>query len=318
MPNFKDYWDEKTGKTDTSFSKTYFNPCFSNDQCGSGMVCAGGICVSSPAQTGDEWCPVNDGGVWTDANGDPCNEDPECSCGIVTVGLNGERQCEPRNCEGTNKCPSGYTCVNGSCMTTQCSSDSECPDEYGCRGGLCFSTNAPCKQNSDCGPGYICSGGTCVVGCSTTRDCPEGSRCESGIDPDTGLLVKRCVSDDTPGCDVACQTYFKENGQIGPGCTGGDTCGECMNCVSGLTYYSFDRTTSGLSGVNIFTNPLPYNQCVKDRSSCACKEAEGGLKDECHYCDANDNVRRDCSCKVSKTYKTLSCNQCGLAFRNVT
>ena len=103
----------------------------------------------------------------------------------------------PPSCPGT-PCPSGYNCVNGSCIpipSGNCSPTNPsgtCPSGQNCTNGICTNVIPPsgsCSAtnlNGTCPSGQNCISGTCVTpappdtGCSSNSDCSSDQTCVSG------------------------------------------------------------------------------------------------------------------------------------------
>jgi hypothetical protein len=134
------------------------NDCLAT--CGSGEVCAQGVCVGSfcpsPLVTGG-FCAAEDGKV-----GVCCPSDAPGSFGCSDLSV------DPENCGGCGLvCPSGQTCSHGVCSGTPVNCG------IGRIGGFC---------NLDAGPTWVCCSG---IGCTDLAaddaNCGScGDRCDAG------------------------------------------------------------------------------------------------------------------------------------------
>ncbi len=117
--------------------------CCSNDQqCGSGMICQGGQCVSAGGgnPTGD--CTTSDS---------PCPTGYQCN---KSTGV-----CEPMT---PPPCPNG--CNDAACACTD--PDTKCNAQT----GVCDPTTPECQTNTDCPSGFTCQNGACIPNSSDTID----------------------------------------------------------------------------------------------------------------------------------------------------
>lgn len=119
-----------------------------------------------------------------------------------------------QQCNSTTPCPSGFTCINGSCVanTNPCGANNPCPSGQVCNAttGQC-ETPAPgpqCSATNPCPPGWVCdpASGRCIQRvpgtCSTGADCttdPNGKLC--CLQNDGSRKCQQCCSDGD--CNIA-------------------------------------------------------------------------------------------------------------------
>lgn len=165
--------------------------CADDDDCRSGEVCAGGLCLDGSDVDAGE-------------NNPPCEGD-EC----------------PSVCEDDSHCPDGDSCNReiGACVSGECRAEGmlcvqtlcteegcgdelcpvgPCPPGFAAQG--CDCAPAPCESNEAC-DGLFCVEGQCQ-GCADDSWCAEGEFCdESGA----CLEDTRCMSDDDCDPDERCR-----------------------------------------------------------------------------------------------------------------
>jgi Cys-rich repeat protein len=82
----------------------------------------------------------------------------------------------PSHCGATcMACPTDRnTCNNGQCV--QCTSDAMCPSGKSCMAGSC---TTPCADTSACPTGMVCdpSLSACMAPCTSTASCTSGTEC---------------------------------------------------------------------------------------------------------------------------------------------
>jgi hypothetical protein len=188
---------------------------------------------------------------------DPPNCTPQACPG------NGQCGTRPNGCGGTQQCgcPSGNTCVNGSCqaagcVATTCAAEgiicstisdgcggslscacpvcTPIPRATACAGKTCGTASDGCSGVYDCG-------GACAPNCTRLTACPTGQNCGVISDGCDGTLncgvctppavcggagsANRC---DVPMCDpLTCDDQGAECGMVGNGCGGSADCGPC-------------------------------------------------------------------------------------------
>jgi len=128
--------------------------CLTDDDCGSGWLCADGLC-HDPATL--------------------CVYDFECPAGTTCV----NSLCRV-DCVGGTGCPTGQICT----MDRWCADDpdgggqciyaSECAENQRCVNGYC--TNR-CATQSECGPFEDCIGGICRVAIDVSFECTSAGEC---------------------------------------------------------------------------------------------------------------------------------------------
>lgn len=114
--------------------------------------------------------------------------------------------CKPKypKCESDDHCTEkGEVCVNGTCQ--ECREDTQCVTKHGegheCVNGRC-EVKPECRADADCasvGEGLVCRSNKCVPECTSTEDCPSGTKCESQ------KCVAECAQDVDCGPGRVCQ-----------------------------------------------------------------------------------------------------------------
>lgn len=144
------------------------------DSCYPGFLCAAvdgqPTCVPNPDRP-----PPGDG---TDCS--PCPAPGECRMSVCV-----QPSASGRLCEFDSECLDDELCIAGRCthdprIPTPCTDTSMCPSGLSCVGGTCA-----CMFTTDCPIGLECMGGLCVPGpggdsCIADLDCPADYVCEAG------------------------------------------------------------------------------------------------------------------------------------------
>jgi hypothetical protein len=227
--------------------------CQNNEQCGPGMECRGGVCVSTTACECNYHCDKSQNEVCNRATGQceagqpPLNCRDDCDCYTGETCINGN--CQPaggdqQSCTIDEDCPEGQVCKGNKCVNESCETREDCaPPACVCKEGECTTPPPVCQTDEDCCVGYRCNFGTCVpenVGCQSDDECkaidPEYPRCVDGecvqecvndIDclPGQFCVDNHCVSRD---CTVeSCpqgQWCDVNDGQCKPGCDQNSDC----------------------------------------------------------------------------------------------
>ncbi len=128
-----------------------------------------------------------------------CGTDADCTrMGAGLVCNTSSHQCEPSGrCTADRDCPTGQSCVTGSCRPT----------------------STLCQFNNQCSAGQVCIDGRCLAGCGGAVTCPSGQTCTNG----------HC---DTPA--GSCSGVSCPSGQI---CSNGTCSGPCSvdtDCTTGF------------------------------------------------------------------------------------
>jgi RHS repeat-associated protein len=233
-------------------------PCSSSEDCASGLLCDGGVCI-----------PPGDGGPAT-----PCDGNADCQAGLICGRDNGGRfgkaadedLCWDDGCAsapalgcGSPTSPCGLCEDHPVCESDQeCASGMKCALGMGPRFGLpmgvsvCWHSDCDTDPNQDCGTsaskcglclciptcaGKACGdtssdgcGGTCPglcddgePGCSSDWECPVGSSCGLGAGPDFGFPI---------GTNVCWPLRCNDKDPQVDGCgVAGANCGSCDACV---------------------------------------------------------------------------------------
>lgn len=189
------------------------NPCVTDKDCSSPLVCSSGICVQ-------------------------CKESADCGYNLVCKGglcLNPEQTLCPKDTVLKRGCLKNKACIPyPQCCPTSCRGDRLCkrtedcpPDCPYCVGGECVCKPAPalptgntCTSNKDCGDGLVCWEGSCV----------KDFRCKPAF------LIPHCYTDEICKigrlrCDL--RTNCCEPGPEGVRCETSPECGTLF-CVNGF------------------------------------------------------------------------------------
>jgi hypothetical protein len=207
-------------------------PCDDGQFCTAGDTCAGGVCVSGPANDCDDSESCTD---------DSCDETANACVNEVRTGA----------CDDGLFCTEGDVCTDGTCT----GSARDCDDENLCTTDSCddaadecvnADNTIACDDGSFCTVDDACSGGECD---GTTRDCGDAEVCTDDVCNET---TDACENpNNTVACDdgLFCTVLeFCSGGECGAGvanscedenvCTD-DSCDEtansCVNIANSVT-----------------------------------------------------------------------------------
>ncbi|TNE47399.1 MAG: hypothetical protein EP343_19690 [Deltaproteobacteria bacterium] len=162
------------------------NTCSLDKDCLSQEVCTRGQCVTKP--TTPPTPPQEQCNGIDDNNNGQTDENATCPSGQSCI----RGTCIPtaRYCRTSDACNPGETCVSGVCKQAptppSCQSDSDCSRGETCVRSTCQQTPTPppgCRTDSDCSRGETCLRGTCQqapAGCRTDSECSRGEACVRG------------------------------------------------------------------------------------------------------------------------------------------
>ena len=223
--------------------------CWTAADCGQGHTCKDGKCNKLPAQSGctsdqdcgrDEMCTRGQCIAKTPTK--PCTQKQEVCNGI-------DDNCNGSADEGAT-CPSGQSCMRGSCQATPryCRTNDGCNRGEACVRGICQTAPTPpgCSSSADCGRGETCVRGTCQTaptppGCQSDSDCGRGETCvHSTCQPSTS---SGCRSDADCGRGESCVRGTCQQ-STPSGCRSDADCTRGQTCVRGTCQQS---TPSGCS-----------------------------------------------------------------------
>ncbi len=182
--------------------------CLTNNDCGPGLICQGGICVAAP-------CPP---GMF-DCDGQSFN-----GCEVDT-------QTDPQNCGGCGlvcSFPNAISgCTNGTCVIVSCLANyADCDGNIvnGCETYLPFNNSNCGACGNQCPVGTTCQNGTCITNC-TDNDLDGFTTCNGDCN-DANFQIRPGALEICNGIDDDC------DGQIDEG-LGTITCGTgaCQNTV---------------------------------------------------------------------------------------
>lgn len=280
--------------------------CETKYDCNDGQICRNRMCINPPSSTcnTDADCP----------RGNICNFSRQCEPGCLPVTDGFSRDCAEPNichpvkfecepCSRTNRCPEGYSCLEGACQeATPCANDTECRlafDGSICVGGVCGN----CTNHVDCSkePTYenerricaadsLCRAATCfddqckeqlgrlgycdtlsgscaTYQCLNDSDCTGGQRCNT-TNNRCGTTPDDCNLAD---CETGCAAQGYECNPSTCRCVGGsgdggegEACFDASDCQPGLDCF-----------LGVCSEPDPFFQliiCFIDPSACGCTQ----------------------------------------------
>jgi Cys-rich repeat protein len=167
--------------------------CVTNDDCGQGYICDGGLCVWNPTE-----CSVDL----------DCPEGYFCDSGLCQPGT-------PVECTTDEDCGEGAVCNDGICIpvTPVCSSDEDCGEGWTCVSGECLSARLPCSADVDCPEfqycSFLCGGGTparipCAGECVEIECVPSEEICDKLDNDCDGIVDDDCVTPVECTADAEC------------------------------------------------------------------------------------------------------------------
>lgn len=254
--------------------------CSDSDQCASGWICAGGVCVEQAAPAGGSTVPTTLSPSFQNAypgyqppNGQSSggNYVPSSSGSSNTpVGARYPRVTGSGRGSGSiSGCGEEYYVdPDGNYIKTPCEPD---PGDNGCRKSGCgpdrFNASDCCGEERCCR--YSANGAGVTVGCSC-------GPCE----------------DPSNKCNSFCSNFRAANGVLSPGCDNQKICDECSDCVS---------TPGGPPGTSCQPKLIGTSPCQCEESSCGA---------QCDRCDSDGICRTDCD-KCVVPYPTYARCACG-------
>ena len=166
--------------------------CCDHYDCPEGWRCCGGVC--SPECCHDKDC---EWGVCVDGYCSECRENHDCGNGeICCFGeCRGDIECcyeygaDPVNCSDCESCIDGWCRPTGVSLYGVCNpmyvgaADDSTPQLNCCDGLVCCETQGyglvclECCGDQDCAHGCSCEQGFCSCGCSSDKDCAQGTCC---------------------------------------------------------------------------------------------------------------------------------------------
>ncbi len=248
--------------------------CTSDEECGEGLACEGGVCVPEDEAvnvaecTSDEDCgePVCRIGETGGCVGDVCNEETgQCEIAGCDPGCGEDEYqdgciCIPEECDDDDDCQ-GQICADGMCRP--CASDAECSDDGSkvCSGGFC-EPNVECVDDDDCRTHERCEGDSCVLrpDCTFDDDCDEDERCVGGV----CTYTPECEDDDDCGSQAECVGGYCQADV----CRGNDECpddelcdgGECVPPPIALSCEVVTPSQTITPGEQVELNAFAYDQ----------------------------------------------------------
>lgn len=269
-------------------SKTDGAGCDDGNKCTQTDTCSAGRCVGSNLKT----CTASD------ICHDPGTCDPTSGiCSNPAVPNN-----PPKGCDDNNKCTSGESCQNGTCMGGTVLT---CPTMACQTAGACDRTSGQCSYTP------VADG---TGNCSDNDPCTQTDRCMGG--KCVGSNPKMCAASDqcheAGTCDRAsgnCSNPPSTNGKMcsdGKPCTSGDSCRDGLCVPTGTT--SCTTTDPCLAGRCDATKGC-VNDPVQDGTDCS-----GGDKCNVRTCTAGvcgppttPNCATNDVCLIGSCDKTMGC-----------
>lgn len=314
--------------------------CTSDQDCGPGEGCQGGVCRPKPVQASPQLCKK-------------CATDADCGTGICTGYTDGKYCTMP--CVAENFCPSGYTCqvVSGKsqCVSTtkecKCAVNTDCHTGFVCQSGVCQKQGGgkygdACSSSRPCAAAYSCvqsqSGNVCIqlcegdfangqpgAACGANGSCSAGSQCY-GLQGIGYACLQACTSDSSCQNGGSCQRLGSVSlciCQADSDCKNGTVCnnslvqsfGQCApkNTKPTQCEAGYACTYSGSSN---YCLPAPSQEAGQEcggtlrcKAGHFCAQTEGGG----YVCIRECNSNTDCqpeggSCFQSSGYSFCNCN----------
>ena len=146
----------------------YALQCVDSSDCGERETCTGNKCVDACAAS-------NACGANSDCT--PQAHRPICRCKAGFTGSPFQGCVTLLLCTSESQCPTGQTCVAGSCVS-RCQSSRDCLPSQQCIEGKC---RPACSDNSHCPASQTCLNSVCVpeARCRSDKDCGEGLSCQT-------------------------------------------------------------------------------------------------------------------------------------------
>lgn len=110
-------------------------------------------------------------------------------------------------CGGSEDCPEGSVCHEGTCITSECRSTLDCGLGFICEDERCV---PGCRSHSECGQTEFCDAGQCREGgarCANHVDCAAGESCfhgHCGAQPESCSICETCLFDSDCGEGSIC------------------------------------------------------------------------------------------------------------------
>lgn len=286
--------------------------CQTNEECGPGMECRGGVCVSTTSCSCNYECDKSSGEICNQAtsqceSGTPplnCRDDCDCYTGESCIsGTCQQSGGDQQTCVTDDDCPDGQVCKGNKCVNESCTTRDDCaPPACVCKNEECTAPPPVCQGDADCCSGYRCNFGTCVpenVGCQSDDECeaidPEYPRCVDG------QCVQECINDiDCPLPGQVCVN----NHCISPDCTV-DSCdpGQWCDVNDGQCKPGCDENSDCVSP----------QTCNYTTHQCGQTDCCGGICDpQTHYCDSLtcqcvESCQTDADCPTNFTCNAGRC-----------
>jgi len=236
--------------------------CDASHQCPAGYACTdAGLCRAE-----------GDGGSVGEVECD------EAGCVVCEQTATG-RDCQAYTCDATHLCPTGWTCLDASCVPdddvcpTECCANVDCDEGFVCTlQGACVPRPQPpvdeCDAETPCPDGDVCEDGRCVTPppeCTADADCGAGRACEDGTCVTRDFPVRpadRCVIAGDCGPVGTCL-----DGACHFPCGAGGACPVTQECATDLCV---DRTVSPAECVLGADCPLAGARCIDGTCRPAC------------------------------------------------
>lgn len=247
--------------------------CNNSAECCSGLECMNGKC-RTPCKTSGSCTDNLDccSGYYCNASmqcakvcmtSGPCTKNSDCCSGYF-CGPNTQCIPEPKclehraQCNNTNQCCAGLTCVDGTCANTTC------------KWGTACNSTAECCTGLYCGQTGLCSVQHCnEIGgfCNTTDDCCLNRKCENNT-----CVNRTCASINESCTSISCCSGLTcMNYKCANPCKISGICFKDSDCCSG--YYCNPNGNCAKTATCVFE----YGNCTNSSQCCSGLECYAGI-----------------------------------------
>lgn len=233
-----------------------------------------------------------------------CAQDEQCPGGSCDL-QSGRCVSNPRSCNVTSECASGYVCLGGSCSPGHepCTDDAACGAGAYCQNGVCKDSRT-CDSSKPCTSGFVCDErGSCVPDLGP-RTCKTGSQCGGGLclDGQCAKCSGDCGGGKTCQFGVHCGSGRAcLDGQCTSSCKSDSDCGSAQQCKSKVCVTRNDGcvANSDCSAGQVCVDSTCHADCTKsgkcsasgDVCSSALEAADGSKR---RICTADHAAKPEC------------------------